>query len=330
MFNKIYAFLRENRKEIIIFLVLLVIFNISFPYYVDSPGGTLSLKKRFEVENSREINGDISLVYVAERRGTIPSILLSFLFKDWDLIKKEEVISPNENEKDVNTRGQINLNQSLNNAIVFAFKKAGKKFEILSSKIYITYIAEEAKTDLKIGDEIIEIDGTKIKNKDEIFSILERSEVGTKLEVIVLEKNKEKKKHFEIIEIEGMKKIGIIIDTIYDYKLSQDVKYKSNSSEMGSSGGFANALYVYATLIDEDIIKGRNVVATGTITEDGVVGAIGGVKYKLKAALKSKADIFFVPSYNCSEATKLKDENNYNINIICINNFDDAINYLKG
>jgi len=98
---------------------------------------------------------------------------------------------------------------------------------------------------------------------------------------------------------------------------------------MGSSGGFANALFIYASLIDDDIIKNRKIVGTGTIDEDGNVGAIGGVKYKLKAALNSKADVFFVPDDNCLEAKNIKEEKKYDLNIVCIRNFDDAILYLN-
>ena len=96
MFNKIYAFLKENRKEIIIFIILIFVFNIRFPYYIDSPGGTISLKDKFEIEDSKKVDGDVSLVYVAERPATIPSLLLSLVFKDWDIIKREEVIDDNE------------------------------------------------------------------------------------------------------------------------------------------------------------------------------------------------------------------------------------------
>ena len=327
MINKIYALLKENRKEIIIFLSLVILFSIKFPYYIDSPGGTLSLKKRFEIENGNPINGDISLVYVAERPATIPSLLLSLVFKDWDVIKKEDVAFSNESDNDIEKRGKVTLDQSLNNAIVFAFKKANKKIEILSSKVYIIFVVEEADTDLKVGDEITYINGEKIETKEDIARILNEHEIGDKLRIKV--SNIEHEKYATIIDANGEKKIGIGIDTLYDYKLSQEVKYKKNRSEMGSSGGFANALYIYSNLIDEDIIKGRSIVGTGTIDENGNVGAIGGVKYKMKAAVKDKADIFFVADYNCEEAIDIQKEKKYNINVVCIKNFDDAINYLK-
>ncbi len=221
------------------------------------------------------------------------------------------------------------MDQSLNNAIVYAFKKAGKDVEILSSKIYVTYVLEEAQTDLKVGDQITYIDGQKIESREDIAEYIKNLEVGDELTLKVIAGKKEVTRKVKLIELNGAKKIGIGTDIIYDYKLSQEVKYEKKNSEMGSSGGFANALYIYSSLIDEDIIKGRMIVGTGTIDSEGNVGAIGGVKYKLKAAVKENTSIFFISDYNCKEATKLKEENKYDLNIVCIKNFDEAIEYLK-
>ena len=98
---------------------------------------------------------------------------------------------------------------------------------------------------------------------------------------------------------------------------------------MGSSGGFANALYIYSSLVNEDIIKGRLIIGTGTIDIDGNIGEIGGLKYKFKAAAKSGASVFFVPEGNCDETKKIKNEKNYDLNFVCIKTFDEAIDYLK-
>lgn len=328
MFNKIYAFLKSNRKEIIIFLAFFVLFNIRFPYYIDSPGGTISLKKKFEIADAKEINGDISLVYVAERPATIPSLLLSLVLKDWDILKKEDVLLSNETDKDGEVRGKVTLDQSLNNAIVYAFQKAGKEIEILSSKVYVVYVLEEAKTDLKVGDQILYINDEKILERKDVADILAKLEVNDEISIKVLANDKEVLRKAKIIDSEGSKKIGIGTTIMYDYKLSQDVKYEKKGAEMGSSGGFANTLYIYSSLIDEDIIKGRKIVGTGTIDSEGIVGPIGGVKYKLKAASK-KADLFFISDYNCKEAMAIKKEKNYNLNIVCVKTFDEAIDYLK-
>lgn len=334
MLNKIYATIKKNlilyKKEIIFLILFALIVNIRFPYYIDAPGGTLSLDDRIVVENGRKINGSLNLVYVLELEATIPTLLVSAFNKDWDVIKKEEIIPTNESDEDVIARGKLTLKESINNAIVYAYKKANKKVEVKEELIYVTYIHELAKTDLKVGDRIVKIAGNDITDAASIANIISNYEVGEKIEIIVEANNKKQTKYFELINYENEKKIGINLSTILEYETEQKVKFKYSDSESGSSGGFMNTLYIYASLIEEDIIKGRKIVGTGTISKTGVVGEIGGIEYKIKAANKAKADIFFVPvGSNCSAAKNIKEEKGYNLNILCVSTFDNALEYLK-
>ena len=89
------------------------------------------------------------------------------------------------------------------------------------------------------------------------------------------------------------------------------------------------ALSIYDQLTDNDLTKGRIIAGTGTVNRDGNVGGISGIKYKLKGAVKNKADIFLVPKSNYSEAIKEIEENNYNIKLISIEKFTDALKYLS-
>ena len=90
------------------------------------------------------------------------------------------------------------------------------------------------------------------------------------------------------------------------------------------------ALQIYNYLTEEDITLGRIISGTGTIDENGLVGQIAGVKYKLKGAIKNKADIFIVPiGKNYEEAINEQEKNNYNIKIIGVSTLDEAIKHLK-
>ena len=87
---------------------------------------------------------------------------------------------------------------------------------------------------------------------------------------------------------------------------------------------------MYDALTKKDLTKGLKIAGTGTIEEDGTIGAIGGVKYKLLGAVNSHADIFFVPSgNNYKEAVKIKKKRKLKIKIVKVEKAEDAINYLK-
>jgi PDZ domain-containing protein len=62
----------------------------------------------------------------------------------------------------------------------------------------------------------------------------------------------------------------------------------------------------------------------------GNVGDIGGVRYKLIGACHGDADVFIVPDgKNYKEALKVKEKEGYNIEIVGVENFDEALEYLK-
>ena len=66
-----------------------------------------------------------------------------------------------------------------------------------------------------------------------------------------------------------------------------------------------------------------------TIDNEGNIGLIDGVKYKLKGAVSKKADIFFVCKDNLEEALKEKEEHNYKIDIVEVNTLEEAVRYLE-
>ena len=89
------------------------------------------------------------------------------------------------------------------------------------------------------------------------------------------------------------------------------------------------ALSIYNQNIKEDITKGKNIAGTGTIDLEGNVGEIGGIKHKIIGAVKSGVEIFLIPYENYEEAKKVVEENKYNITIVSVKTFDEALDYLK-
>ncbi|MDR0950323.1 MAG: hypothetical protein LBM13_01605 [Candidatus Ancillula sp.] len=72
-----------------------------------------------------------------------------------------------------------------------------------------------------------------------------------------------------------------------------------------------------------DITQGRRIAVTGTIDNNGKVGAIGGVQQKMIAAYRDGASVMVVPKENISELEDIP-----NIEIIAVDNLSDAVNKL--
>lgn len=328
MINKIYSKIKEFIKENLIFIILpfIVVGTLSFPlpYYVEAPGGIIDLNGKVNVINGYEEKGSLNLTYVSSFDGCVGTYLITKLNKSWDLVPSNEVEMPTETKKDVSIRNKILLENSLSNAYFVAYSHLNKPININSSNITVLYITENADTNLEVGDIIKKIDDRKISEPKDILDYLSTKNIGDKLKVIV---NKEEEKYITVGTLDGEKSLNISVICNYDYK--SDVEFKFNSGESGPSGGLMIALSIYNQNTKEDITKGKTIAGTGTIDIDGNVGQIGGIKHKIVGAVKENVDLFLLPYDNYEEAKEIVKEHNYNIKLIPVKTFSEALNYLE-
>lgn len=334
MFTKVYdkvkQFLSKEWKFFLFVVVISFLMLFEFPYYIDTPGGLLDVSDRIEIKDSYKSEGSFNLAYVSELKATLPTLLIAWLHPDWDILKEEELLYDNETARDLMLRDQLLLQEAIGNATIVGFEKAGKTIDIKKENVYVGYVLEDADTTLKVGDQILEVNDTKIENKEQLSKMMQTFKKDETIQLKVLYDGKEKMRSAVLKEVEGRILVGIVLTQISEVETTPEIEFHFKKSESGPSGGLMTALSIYNMLTEEDFTKGKRIVGTGTIELDGSVGSIGGVKYKLKGAVKKKAEIFFVPAgENYEEAMKLKEKNNYKIEIISVSNIDDAINYLK-
>ena len=320
-------FLRDNLWFIVSLIIILVLFNYHLPYYINMPGGTININDRISCDKCDDINGSLNMLYVSEYEATIPTYLLSYIVPNWDIEKISTQQVNNESADDIYNRNRLMLDNSIDNAIYVAYNASDKKIDIKSKKNIV--IATTIDNGLKIGDEILKINDKKINNINEIKEIIKSSNIGDKLNFSIIRDDLEKNVKVEVREDKEDKLIGAVMVTDYEYDLDPKIDLKFKDSESGSSGGMMLALSIYSKISDKDIVRGRKIAGTGTIDMEGNVGEIDGIKYKIMGAVHDKVDIVLVPSANYKEAIKVKNENNYNIEIVKIDTFLDAINYLE-
>ncbi len=321
--------LKEKKLFVLILIFIVIILNIKFPYYIDAPGGISNMDKKINI-NGYKSSGSFNLVYVKEYKATIPTLLMSLFNKDYKIMPKEDVLLDNDTYESYQIRDKLLMDESISNAIYVAYKSANKSIKVKKNSIKVAYVLEDADTSLLVGDEILSIDNKNITTKEELFKIINNKEVNDIINIKVKNNKKEYNRYAKIKEEDGKKIIGIIICNINDYDINPSISFNIDKNELGSSGGLVTALFIYNSLIEDDITNGLRIVGTGTIDLDGNVEEIGGIEYKLKSAVKNKADLFIVPiGDNYNDAIKLKEEKGYNIKIIGVSNFLEAINYLS-
>jgi len=328
MINKVYvnikSFIKGNYKFLISIVLMYLILTFPLPYYIYNGGGTINIEDRIVVENSNK-KQNLNMCYVNQLRGNLVTFLMSYIISGWDL----EKINDEEYDFDEElTRNKILLEESINNATINAFRVSNKEYSITSEKVYVSYILEEANTTLEVGDQILKVNDNIIHNMQEYKDLVNESEIGTIFEIEVLAKNKKEIRKAEVKDINGQKLTGIAVTINYGIKTDPKVSIKFKGNEGGPSGGLMLALGIYEKINNITLYEGKKICGTGTIDSEGNIGEIGGVKYKLKGAIKNDCDIFLAPTDNFEEVKKEKKVNKYNIEIYEAKSLNDTINYL--
>ena len=320
----------RDKYLILIDLFLISLFLIPVNFYIEIGGGMKSIGDRVQVENGYKEKGSLNIVYVKELDGTIATYLLSFIIPDWEATKITNYQYNNEETiKDLTTRAKLDLKETSNNAIKYAYEEANKECSVKSEKLIVYATYNDYKTKLKVGDQIIKVDNINTNNIDDIKSYLNTKKEN---DIVKIEYKRDNKINVLNNKIYKNNKtntniLGISIVKDITYNTNPKVKIKFKKNEEGPSGGLLTALKIYNSLIKEDITKGKVIAATGTLEPDGTIGEIGGIKYKVIGA--KKADIFLVPEENYQEAINVAKKKKLKVKIISVSTFKDALEKLN-
>ena len=330
IYEKINKFIKEYYKIIILYIFIFLLLTIKLPYYIETPGGLLDTSKKVITDDNFKLKGSLNMAYVSELHATIPTYLYSKINKDWNAEKEEKITVGNEKMEDLEYRNKMLLKESNKIAQLVAYDNSNIDYKITNNKIYVTYIDDKAKTDLKVKDQIIKVDGKKVLDKNHLQAYIASKNIDDEITLTVKRKNKLLKRKATLIDVNNEPKVGAIITEDFDIKSNKKIKFTFKDSESGPSGGLMLTLTVYSYINRIDLTNGNVIAGTGTINLDGTVGEISGVKYKLIGAVKNKAKIFIVPKgNNYNEAKKVKKEKNYSIELIPVETFEEALKYLK-
>ena len=330
MFKKIFTWLKELIVEEYKFIIFMVVSTILFlwpvNYYIIIGGDISDISKRVSVTSGYESEGSFNICFVSELNGRLGPYLLSYVIPGWERESANDYkYDDEESIEDISFRSHLDLISSNSNAIKWAYKLANKSYEEIDTKVYVISVMKDY-NDFKVGDQIIEIDGVKINNNSDVSECIKKHKENDIIKVKVIRNNKEKIIKSKIYKEEDRLILGIYVQEVSSYKTDPEVTIKFKSMEQGPSAGLITALSIYDQLTKDDLTKSLKIAGTGTIEKDGSIGSIGGVKFKLTGAVSKKADVFLVPAgENYKEAIKYKKKNNYDIKIIGVSNFEEAI-----
>jgi Lon-like protease len=270
---------------------------------------------------------DIYMVDVRIGRANLLERLFPGIQEGADLLPERAVNPEGVSDRQRRQSSLNDMSRSQLIAITVALQELGREVEVTESGAEVVLIQPDSPADgvLEVGDVIVEADGQEVKSIDDLRRALDDVDPGQDVELAV-------QRGDERIRVTSGTRaapddpdravMGVHVQDALEFEFPVDIEIDAGAIG-GPSAGLAFALDIVDEL-GEDIDRGRKIVATGELTQDGEVLPIGGVKQKAFGARDAGADIFLVPDGNFEDARNAVDD----LEIIPVSTFDEALSVL--
>ena len=188
---------------------------------------------------------------------------------------------------------------------------------------------------LEVGDVIVALDGKATPTLAKLATAMEGKTSGDEVTITVIPHHGGEKvsRRVELMaspDDPSRTIIGFIPLDTRTVNLPFNVEIETDSIG-GPSAGLAFTLALLDELTPGDLFGRHKVVATGTVSEDGSVGAIGALPQKSAAVRMTDADIFLVPaSQTEKELSVARRIVGKNVRIIEVSTVGEALEVLSG
>lgn len=294
-----------------------VLGTLPAPYVKEKPGPVYDTIGEIDIEGAStpviEISGEKTyptegdldmLTVVLEGSPQNPlswiDIALAWFDPTRAIVPIEAVYPPGTTDDEENEQSAADMVDSQQEAVAAALGELGIDYTsiVTVGAVMVGFPAEGV---LEQGDQILTVDGDPVDGVGELSAALADAGAGTQVELGIIREGEEQTVDIAPVASEDDPDsvlIGIETAATYDFPFEVTV----NLGDVGGpSAGMMLALGVYDKLTPGPLTGGARVAGTGTISADGEVGAIGGIRQKMHGAAGAGADWFLAPVANCAE-----------------------------
>ncbi|MNO87405.1 Lon protease [compost metagenome] len=316
-------------------LVYLLVY-MPTPYMINKPGTAEEVKPMVTISGGDpEEKGTFMLTTVSVSYANLAMLVTSQFNKHAEVVRKE----PERDEKEYETQQRYYMSSSQSSAIMAAYHKAGIEYSVVPEYVFVIGLSKTItpKGNFQSGDKIVKLNGQDVNRFEDIAEILQGKTPGDKVSIQLERQEQSLDQEVELVKIskEGdAVKAGLGISVgevrkVQPKEAAHEVEF-ANTRIGGPSAGLMFTLEIFNQLTPGDLSKGYRIAGTGTMAEDGTVGPIGGVQFKIVASDREKAEIFFVPEDNYKDAKAKADAIGTKMKLVPVKTLDDALDYLHG
>lgn len=298
---------------------------IKVPYAEMSPGPTVNTLGEVDGDPVLQITGhktyktsghlNMTTVRVtgADYRMNLVEAVYGWLGHDSLVVPHDTLYPDGKTEQQSTQENAEEFSQSQESAKVAALTELGIP---VSSRVVVSTVIKDspAQGKLHAGDVIKAVDGTAVRQPEDVAKLVTRHKPGQDVTFTVIPAKAAAAAEKAGKEPEGTEKItlttakapkenraivGIQAGTDHTFPFDIDIKLADVG---GPSAGLMFSLGIVDKLTPGQLTGGKFVAGTGTIDDKGKVGPIGGINMKLVGARNAGARYFLTPADNCKSA----------------------------
>ncbi|MFE6663583.1 PDZ domain-containing protein [Streptomyces sp. NPDC057697] len=317
---------------------------IKVPYSEMSPGPTVNTLGKVGGEPVLQISGhktyptsgnlNMTTVRVtgADYDMNLVESVYGWLAHDSVVVPHDTLYPDGKTEQQSTQENAEEFSQSQESAKVAALTELGIP---VTSRVVVSTVVKDspAQGKLHAGDVIKQVDGTPVKQPEDVAKLVTRHDPGEKVTFTVVPartaqaaekagKEPEGSREVVITTVKAPKEnraiVGIQAGTDHTFPFRIDIKLADVG---GPSAGLMFSLGIIDKLTPGNLTGGKFIAGTGTIDDKGKVGPIGGINMKLVGARNAGARFFLTPDENCKAAAS---DTPSGLTLVKVRTIDDA------
>lgn len=294
-------------------LVVLAV-ALPVPFVKLAPGPTFNVigtddgRDVIEIEGTTTypVSGALDMTTVLESGGPRGGLTFVDAIASWldpaDAVVPRELLFPDDiTGEEVRERQAALFNTSGSHAVAAALRFLDLPVQ---STVVVDAVYPDTPADglFQTQDEILAVDGVSVSSPSDVVDAVRSQPAGTTLEFTV---NRAEGGEVTVTattqdnpDSPGTPYLGIGVGQLY----SADFPISFTLEDVGGpSAGLIFSLGIIDKLTPENLTDGGHIAGTGTISPDGEVGPIGGIRQKLAGAREAGASLFLMPADHCAE-----------------------------
>lgn len=302
--------------------------SLTVPYAAQGPGPTFNTLGEVDGEPVVDVGGvptddtagNLNMTTVSVRTNmTLAQTLGRWLTTEDTLVPAEQIFPPNVSPEELEESNQAAFTSSEAAATVAAMNYLG-----LPVEVEVASVVEGSAADglVEAEDTILAVNGEEVDEPGQVAELVQAHGPGDSVTLTVERGGEQQDIDItlgENPEAPNQGQLGVLMTSAPVDQV--DVEYNLNDIG-GPSAGMMFSLAVIDKLSPGALNGGNMVAGTGTISEDGSVGPIGGIVHKINASEEEGVELFLAPSDNCAEAVS---RDHGDMVVASVDTIDDAI-----